>query len=87
MDRYEPVIPKDQLIHGMYYRGRCRNADIARWNGEKKCFLYRRHKFGHSFIEEIKCPEDDQVYDVFIAEELIATKEVTEEMVIPFRDF
>lgn len=60
-------IPKDQLEVGARYRGKCRNASEADWNGEK--FLYLRHKFGSSFIEEIECPEDDRGFDVFFAQE------------------
>ena len=34
-------------------------------------FYYWRTKFGSKFIETIACPEDEQYYDVFVAEELI----------------
>jgi hypothetical protein len=60
------VIPKNELIVGQYYRGRCRNAEVARWNG--KCFLYWRYKFGDYFLDEIRHPEDDKHYDVFYAQ-------------------
>ena len=66
MRSYEPKIKKEDLEIGAYYNGHCRNTTIARWNGE--VFLYWRNKFGHTFLEEIKCPEDDDYYDVFIAE-------------------
>jgi hypothetical protein len=61
-------IPKEELRPG-WYRGRCRNAPVAYWNGE--VFLYIRHKFGSYFIEEIQCPEDEHLYDVFYAQERI----------------
>jgi hypothetical protein len=60
------VIPKNKLIVGQYYRGGCRNAEVARWNG--KYFLYWRYKFGDCFLEEICHPEDDKHYDVFYAQ-------------------
>jgi hypothetical protein len=71
MKDYTPIIPRDQLIKGSYYRGRCRNATEARWNGEK--FIYWRKKFGFKFPEEICCPEDEQHFDVFIASEQLET--------------
>lgn len=67
---YEPVIKKEDLKHGVYYIGRCRNATMARWNADEQQFYHFRTKFGHKFIENIKCPEDEKVYDVFIAEEI-----------------
>lgn len=80
MGEYDPVIPKSQLVHGVYYKGRCRNADEARWNGEKQLFYHWRTKFGFKFVETINCPEDEQHFDVFVAEELL--DKPTEE--IPF---
>jgi len=74
MESYEPVIPKAELVHGAYYKGRCRNATEARWHEKDQCFYHWRYKFGW-FIETIKAPEDDKVYDVFIAEERIETPE------------
>jgi len=80
---YDPIIPKNQLVHGAYYRGSCRNASIARWNREEQRFYHWRFKFGNTFIETIKCPEDDGYYDVFIAEAPIELPEV--DKVIPFK--
>jgi hypothetical protein len=68
-----PILPKDQLKHGAYYKGRCRNASVARWNAEQNCFFHWREKFGHIYIETIKYPTDEMEpwWDVFdIAEEL-----------------
>ena len=67
MRDYTPVIPKLNLEHGAYYQGRCRNASIARWNGERGVFVYWRTKFNDTFLEEIRCPEDDKHFDVFVA--------------------
>jgi len=68
-------IPKDKLIPGFYYSGHCRNANIARWDGEK--FIHWRYKLGENFLEEIWAPEDEAIYDVFYAFEE-ATGSVTE---------
>lgn len=62
------MIEKKDLVHGAYYEGHCRNADVARWNADIQKFKYRRFKFGGWFIEEICHPDDDQHYDVFVPE-------------------
>ena len=62
-------IPKENLIPFAYYKGKCRNAPIAMWDGKK--FFYIRRKFIDTFVEEINCPEDDRGFDVFFAQELI----------------
>lgn len=60
-------IRKEDLVVGAYYRGTCREATIARWNGE--IFIYwRSNKFGNMNTEEIFCPEDAEDYeDAFYA--------------------
>ena len=78
---YTPKIAKKDLIHGAYYRGECRNAGEARWNADDELFYHWRYKFGDTFVETICHPEDDQVYDVFVVEELIETPAKE----IPFR--
>jgi hypothetical protein len=78
---YTPNIAKADLEHGAYYTGRCRNASLARWNAELGCFVHWRTKFGSKFLEEIKHPEDDQHFDVFVVES--KTENPIEE--IPFR--
>jgi hypothetical protein len=65
---YTPKIAKADLVHGQYYVGECRNATIARWNGEDEQFYHWRTKFGCQFIETIRCPEDEKEFDVFVAE-------------------
>ena len=62
---------KSDLVHGEYYSGQCRNATVARWNAEHQCFIHWRTKFGFTFLETIKHPDDDQVYDVFLVEKRI----------------
>ena len=66
---YTPKIAKADLEHGAYYVGRCRNASLARWNAERQCFVHWRSKFGSTFLEEIRHPEDDKHFDVFVVEE------------------
>lgn len=78
---YTPTIKKENLKHGHYYRGRCRNAEFARWNANEECFYHWRYKFGDTFIETIKCPEDDNVYDVFVVWGEIINPDIE----IPFR--
>jgi len=60
------LLRKEELQHGAYYEGHCRNTSVARWHAQTQCFFYRRYKFGHTFIEEIKHPEDERYYDVFL---------------------
>jgi hypothetical protein len=62
----EKALKKSELEHGEYYYGTCRNSDTARWNSKDEKFYYRRQKFGTSFIDDIRHPEDDDVFDVFI---------------------
>lgn len=62
------LLRKEQLKHGVYYRGRCRNAKIARWHAGAQKFVHWRVKFGSRFLECIKHPEDERNYDVFLAQ-------------------
>ena len=48
-----PPLMAGPFVHGAYYRGKCRNAHIARWNQETQLFVYMREKFGHVFPEDI----------------------------------
>ena len=66
-------IPKKDLITGRYYKGTCRNAHEARWDGT--IFIHWRTKFCYTYAERICCPEDDDHYDVFYATELQDTPE------------
>jgi len=58
------IIPKKDLRKNTYYWGKCRNASVALWNGYE--FIYVRTKFMDTFNEDIKHPEDDDGYDLFI---------------------
>jgi hypothetical protein len=68
MLNYDPIIPKTALKHGAYYKGICRNATVARWDGIVERFYHWRSKVGAVFVEDICCPEDDKYFDVFVAE-------------------
>lgn len=57
-------IQKSELEIGRMYKGVCRNAEVAVWDGEK--FWYDRHKFGSTFKESIIHYEDDEGCDVFV---------------------
>lgn len=47
------MVPLEELEHGAYYHGACRNATFARWNAEKQYFVYMREKCGNVRPEEI----------------------------------
>jgi uncharacterized protein (DUF433 family) len=53
------ILAKDQLKHGRYYKGRCRNATIARWNANEQCFYHWRKPFDRIFLDTIKYPTDE----------------------------
>jgi len=57
------IAKKDLVVGGVYY-GNCRNASVARWQGN--CFIHWRRKFSDVYEEEINHPEDDDGFDVFV---------------------
>ncbi len=61
--RCSPFLAKHTLIVGHYYVGKCRNANVARWDGER--FWHWRLKFGTIFTESIQHREDEPYFDVF----------------------
>jgi uncharacterized protein (DUF433 family) len=68
-----PILAKEHLRDGAYYKGRCRNAMVARWNAKEQRFYHWREKFGRIFVETIKYPtvESEPYWDVFdVVEEL-----------------
>ena len=68
------IISKNNLQKNRYYQGKCRNTNVALWNGYE--FVYMRTKFGHVSIDTINHFEDDNGYDLFIPiEEVIPTEE------------
>lgn len=64
------MLRKSDLVDGAYYYGRCRNADVAKWDATTQEFTYQRTKFGKTFPETIKHPEDDNGFDLFIPVEI-----------------
>src|SRR5262249_38747423 len=67
------ILAKEHLRDGAYYKGRCRKATVARWNGKEQRFYHWREKFGNIFVETIKYPTDEVEpwWDVFdVVEEL-----------------
>lgn len=65
-DRYLPfAIPEDRLVHGHYYSGVCRNANIARWDSRTKEFHHWRMKFGWR-TETIEYWQVEGTFDGFI---------------------
>lgn len=69
LNRREKMIAKADLIVGATYKGHCRNAQKAMWNGKK--FEYIRRKFAFEYLETICHPDDDQEFDVFYPYELL----------------
>lgn len=59
------LLRKEDLVHGQYYFGLCRNAQIARWHAGAERFVHLRTKFGQTFYEAIRHPVDDRHFDVF----------------------
>lgn len=60
------MVAKRNLVDGQVYLGHCRNSSKATWSAEKVCFVYDRTKFGSTFTEVIKHPEDDIGFDIFV---------------------
>lgn len=75
------TLQKDELVHGAHYKGRCRNAEVARWDATRGKFVHRQYECGFLTTEEICHPADEHRYDVFIPEVRIM---VPVDEVIPF---
>ena len=58
------IVPKKDLVKNTYYKGKCRNSNIALWNGFE--FVYMRYKHGTYIIDTINHLEDDNGFDLFI---------------------
>lgn len=67
------VIPKKDLQKHEYYQGKCRNAEVALWNGFK--FVYMRTKFDRIYPEDIYHLEDDNGFDLFVPIEQVKPTE------------
>ena len=60
------ILKKEELKDGKYYLGKCRNANVAKWDEQGKCFWYMRNKFGSTFPEKINHLQDDNRFDLFV---------------------
>lgn len=60
------AIAKKDLKNGTSYLGKCRNAHEAILHADKNVFIYKIHKFGDIFDEDINHFEDDNGYDLFV---------------------
>lgn len=58
------AIPKNKLIWHRRYKGKCRNATEAIWDGEY--FKHIAKDCGQTYLEKIKHFEDESEFDVFI---------------------
>jgi (p)ppGpp synthase/HD superfamily hydrolase len=67
------ILRKNELELNQYYYGKCRNANVAVWNGMN--FVYMRTKFGSKFPEYINHLEDDNGFDLFIPVEKVIPNE------------
>jgi len=76
-------IKKNELEHGAYYLGRCRNAVVARWNAANNEFIHWRYKFGAKFLEVINHKDDDDGFDTFKPERKLNPEEVLDEIMLP----
>lgn len=67
------MIEKQNLKHGAYYKGVCKNAEVARWNSTKGVFVL----WGKNKLESCSHPQDD-IDDVFRPdfELLVAIEEI-----------
>jgi len=70
------IIRKSDLKKNHYYFGKCRNSDVALWNGFE--FVYNRYKFGSYYIDSVNNIEDDNGFDLFIPLKELKKEEIEE---------
>jgi hypothetical protein len=58
------AIPKKDLINGQFYIGNHRNAEVAKWEGDR--FVYRRTKFTAVYDDYCNHFEDDDGFALFV---------------------
>ena len=75
------VIRGKDLKDGQYYLGKCRNAYIGKWNGEKKVMEHMRYKFGY-YKDDVNYLDNDNGYDLFLAIKEIDEKDVPEDCIV-----
>ena len=59
------ILPRDQLRHGRYYKGRCQNATVARWDAQRGVFWHWRVKVDRIYLERINHQLNEDFFDVF----------------------
>jgi len=74
------IIPKKDLLKNHYYKGKCRNATVALWNGFE--FVHMRYKFGDFRLDSVNHLEDDNGFDLFVP--LMVEENPTEEQRIKY---
>ena len=62
------MIPKKDMVPGMYYKGICRGTYVAKWDDGKKQFLHLNYTCGQYYLDSIPHFEDvkDKRLDGFI---------------------
>jgi len=58
------AIPKKDLVINQFYIGEHRNAQVAKWNGDK--FVYMRTKFQNVYEDTCNHFEDDDGFALFV---------------------
>jgi hypothetical protein len=58
------AIPKKDLVINQFYIGEHRNAQVAKWNGDK--FVYMRTKFQNVYEDICNHFEDDDGFALFV---------------------
>jgi hypothetical protein len=74
------VLQPDQLKDGAYYTGRCRVANVARWDAETRLFYMWRTKFGTTFLVTERHINEEPRWDAFAPTE--ETQEIPREIPI-----
>ena len=80
------VIRGEDLKHGNYYIGKCRNNHIGRWDATNKVMWYQTYTFGHYVRDNVNYLDNDNGYDLFIALKEIDEKDVPETAKVEFKE-
>jgi hypothetical protein len=59
-----PLLSREELKPGHYYKGTCRHGTIARWDGT--CFRYWRRKFERIYLQRLPYPTDADAMDLML---------------------
>lgn len=76
------VIRGEDLEHGKYYLGKCRNAYVGKWNDDKKVMEHMRYKFGVFTKDNVNYLDNDDNFDLFVAIKEIDEKDVPEKYIV-----